>query len=375
MFEGEPMTERRQLIRGVQRRRRILLIKRIPPIPPALSFARVLSVVVIALGLLVPSVHASQPATSQTVATFSIVGVDPANGDLGVAVESRFFAVGSVVPWAEAGVGAVATQASGNTTFGPKGLTMLRLGMPAGDVLKNLLATDPGRERRQVGIVDAAGNTASFTGKECMSWAGGITGKNWTAQGNILVGQDTVTAMGRAFEATKGELAERLMAALEAGQAAGGDSRGQQSAAILVVRQGGGYQGLNDRYIDLRVDDAKEPIVELRRLLGISLANARVQHAYVLTDQERYAEALTEIGRAIAARPADKELLYHRACMLARAGNKEEALLELETALRAVPWLSTQAATDSDLAPLRDDARFKALVPAQAAPNANPAPR
>jgi uncharacterized Ntn-hydrolase superfamily protein len=336
------------------------------------SLPGVVGIIAVSLSLLPRPAHASQPVTSQTIATFSIVGFDPANGDLGIAVESRAFAVGSVVPWAEAGVGAIATQADANTTFGLKGLAMLRLGMPAEDVLKNLLATDPGRERRQVGILDAAGNTASFTGKECLSWAGGLTGKNWTAQGNILVSQDTVTAMGMAFEATKGELAEKLMAALQAGQAAGGDLRGQESAAMLVVRKDGGYQGLNDRYIDLRVDDAKEPIVELHRLLSIALANAWVQHAYVLTDQRRFADALAEVGRAVAARPDDKELLYHRACMFSRAGRNDEALQDLETALRAAPWLAKQAATDSDLAPLRDNPRFKVLV---TAPIATPAPR
>src|SRR5262245_19402167 len=171
---------------------------------------------------------------SGLVSTFSIVGFDPANGDLGVAVASKFFAVGSVVPWAEAGVGAVATQSAANTTFGPKGLAMLRLGLPAEDVLKNLLATDAGREHRQGGMGGAAGGTATFTGKACLAWAGGLTGKSWSAQGNILASQATVDALGRGFESAKGELAERLMAALEAGDAAGGDSRGRQSAALIV---------------------------------------------------------------------------------------------------------------------------------------------
>ena len=312
-----------------------------------------------------PAIASVLPETG-LVSTFSIVGYDPANGDLGVAVASKFFAVGSVVPWAEAGVGAVATQSAANTTFGPKGLAMLRLGLPAEDVMKNLLATDAGREHRQVGIVDAAGGAATFTGKECLAWAGGLTGKNWSAQGNILVSQATVDALGKGFEAAKGELAERLMAALEAGDAAGGDSRGHQSAALIVVRKDGGYRALSDRYIDLRVDDAKEPIVELRRLVSIALANAWMQHAYTLTEAGKHEEALAEINRAIKARPEEKELLYHRACMLARAGRKEEAIADLTTALKAVPTLVKQAATDTDLVSLRDDPRFRALVPAAA---------
>jgi len=222
-------------------------------------------------GLLAPrAAVGSVTPESRLVHTFSIVGFDPANGDLGVAVASKFFAVGSVVPWAEAGVGAVATQAAANTTFGPKGLALLRMVIPAEDAMKALLAADAGREQRQVGIVDAVGGAATFTGKDCQTWAGGLTGKNWSAQGNILVSRATVEALGRTFESTKGELAERLMAALEAGDAAGGDSRGHQSAALIVVRKDGGYRALSDRYIDLRVDDAKEPIVELRRLVSVA---------------------------------------------------------------------------------------------------------
>jgi len=306
---------------------------------------------------------ASVTPETELVHTFSIVGFDPENGDLGVAVASKFFAVGSVVPWAEAGVGAVATQASANTTFGPKGLAMMRTGTAAEEALKALLASDAqGSESRQVGIVDAQGRAATFTGKTCMSWAGGLSGKSWAAQGNILVSRATVDAMGRKFESTKGELAERLMAALEAGDAAGGDSRGRQSAALLVVRKAGGYRALNDRYIDLRVDDAVQPIVELRRLVSIALANAWMQHAYTLTEAGKHDEALAEIGRAIASRPQEKELVYHRACMLARAGKKDEALADLGKALRAVPSLAKQAVTDTDLESLRSDPRFKALA-------------
>ena len=203
------------------------------------------------------------------VATFSIVGYDAETGDLGIAVQSKFFAVGSVVPWAEAGVGAIATQSWANTTYGPNGLKLLKSGLSAKQSLDRLIADDPGRATRQVGIVDAKGNVANYTGDECNEWAGAVSGKHYTAQGNILAGEDVVKAMGKAFEETEGELADKLMAALFAGQEQGGDTRGQQSAALLVVREQSGYGGFNDRYVDLRVDDAKQPIEELQRLLEI----------------------------------------------------------------------------------------------------------
>ena len=203
------------------------------------------------------------------VATFSIVGYDAETGDLGIAVQSKFFAVGSVVPWAEAGVGAIATQSWANTTYGPNGLKLLRSGLSAEQTLERLIADDPGRATRQVGIVDAKGRVANYTSDECNAWAGAVSDKHYTAQGNILAGEDVVKAMGKAFEETEGELADKLMAALFAGQEQGGDTRGQQSAALLVVREQSGYGGFNDRYIDLRVDDAEKPIEALQRLLEI----------------------------------------------------------------------------------------------------------
>ena len=219
--------------------------------------------------------HLSEPSTPNEkpflspVATFSIVGYDAETGELGIAVQSKFFAVGSVVPWAEAGVGAIATQSWANTTYGPNGLKLLKSGLSAKQTLERLIADDPGRATRQVGIVDAKGNVANYTGDECNAWAGAVSGKHYTAQGNILAGEDVVKAMGKAFEETEGELADKLMAALFAGQEKGGDTRGQQSAALLVVREQSGYGGFNDRYIDLRVDDAEKPIEELQRLLEI----------------------------------------------------------------------------------------------------------
>lgn len=203
------------------------------------------------------------------LATFSIVAYDPETGDLGVAVESKFLAVGAVVPWAKAGVGAVATQAWANTAYGPEGLKLMAEGLSAQEALRKLVEADGDRDRRQVGMVDARGNAAAYTGQGCFEWAGHIVGKGFACQGNILVSEETVQAMARAFEESQGDLADRLMTALEAGQEAGGDRRGQQSAALLVVREKGGYGGLNDRWIDLRVDDHPKPIQELKRLLGL----------------------------------------------------------------------------------------------------------
>lgn len=208
--------------------------------------------------------------------TFSIVAYDPDKQEWGVAVQSKFIAVGSIVPFAKAGVGAIATQAWVNTSYGPKGLALLEQGLSADEVIKILTSDDEKKEDRQVGIIDSKGNAASFTGSRCFDWAGGIVGENYACQGNILVSEDTVLAMSKAFRETEGDLVLKLLSALEAGQDAGGDSRGKQSAAVLVVREKGAYDGGTDRYIDVRVDDHEHPIKELRRvfeLYDLSLLN------------------------------------------------------------------------------------------------------
>jgi uncharacterized Ntn-hydrolase superfamily protein len=223
-------------------------------------------------GLAVAPAALAKPKT-KPVATFSIVGFDPLTGDLGVAVQSKFFAVGSVVPWAKAGVGAIATQSYANVTYGPDGLELLAKGKSARETVETLTSADGNKQRRQLGIVDAKGNSASFTGSGCHPWAGHIEKPDFCAQGNILTGKEVVDAMAASFEQSqkqaKGGLCDWLANALMAGQDAGGDSRGRQSAALLVVRKKGGYGGGNDRFIDLRVDDHKTPIVELRRLLQL----------------------------------------------------------------------------------------------------------
>jgi len=201
------------------------------------------------------------------VSTYSIVACDLEASQWGVAVQSKFLAVGSVVPWAEPGVGAVATQAYANPRYGPEGLALLREGLSADEVVKRLTDADDGRNERQVGVVDARGNGASYTGSECMDWAGGRTGACYAAQGNILVGPETVDALAVTFEATAGQsLAVRLIECLAAAQRAGGDRRGQQSASLMIVERDGGYAQLSDLVLDLRVDDHPLPIEELRRI-------------------------------------------------------------------------------------------------------------
>jgi uncharacterized Ntn-hydrolase superfamily protein len=227
------------------------------------------------LALLIVSLSlVAVPQTMPPVSTFSIVAMDPQNGDLGIAVASRYFSVGSVVPWAMANVGAVATQANVNVGYGQDAIDLLRQGLTAPEVLKKIMADDKfdGKDGRQIAIVDAKGNVAAYTGPKAPNWAGHRLGKTWSAQGNILVGPQVPEAMGKAFESTQGELAEKLYAALKAGDAAGGDARGKQSASILVVRKRGGRNINNDRYVYINVDDNPHPFEELRRLLDLNLA-------------------------------------------------------------------------------------------------------
>jgi len=224
--------------------------------------------------------------------TYSIVAYDPENGDLGVAVQSKYFIVGPVVPWAEAGVGAVATQAFVNVSLGPRSLALLKEGVAVENIVNTLLDEDEGRDRRQLGIVDAHGNAYSYTGKDCTAYAGGKTGEHYAIQGNILASEAVIDAMSEAYGAAHGELAERLVAAMEAGEEAGGDARGSQSAALLVVRYGAGRAGYGDRYIDLRVDDHAAPITEMRRLLNLHYSNNLVNRSQSLMDDENIEEAL-----------------------------------------------------------------------------------
>ena len=197
------------------------------------------------------------------------MAADPAAGECGVAVASKFLSAGAVVPWAAAGIGAIATQSHANTSYGPAGLALLAEGQPPDAVVERLTTADSEAGKRQVGIVDMKGRAATFSGRDCFPWFGGRTAANVAVQGNILVGEQTVTAMLNAFQQTQSALAWRLLAALKAGDRAGGDRRGKQSAALLVVKPQGGYAGFNDRYLDLRVDDHPQPVDELERVAGL----------------------------------------------------------------------------------------------------------
>ena len=299
-------------------------------------------------------------AAPRRPATFSIVAADPEAGEVGVAVASRFFAVGSVVPWARAGVGAVATQANANTTFGPRGLDLLAQGVTPEEAVKVLLRTDDGNNARQVGIVSAAGESATYSGPGCNSWAGGRKGPGYAAQGNILAGEKVVVAMEAAFLASKGKpLAERLYAALRAGDDAGGDSRGKQSAAILVCRARAGFNGFTDRAVDIRVDDSPEPFVEIGRLLGMALVNDSWNRGWTAFTEKRFPEALAAQERAAAQAEGQPgmlpEVLYDLAVIRLANGDKPGALAAVRRAIRLNPKLVAQAQGDSDLATLRSE--------------------
>ena len=303
---------------------------------------------------LVPGAVLAAPE-SALIATFSIVARDPANGDLGVAVQSKYFSVGSVVPHARADAGAIATQAMGNIYYGYDGLKLLEAGKPAPVVLETLLAADPKREFRQVGLVDSRGRAATFTGSGTLPWSGGRTGDGYAVQGNLLAGPAVVKAMAAAFESAGGELAQRLLVALAAGQSAGGDSRGRQSAAVLVVRARAGYMGANDRLIDLDVEDHPAPIRELTRLLDIRRAQLLVVDSLGLltlaADGEQTpaareaaaAEAAELALRATGLAPADPDAWLALAQSRLLLGDTVAASAAFRSALIAAPQLKRYA--------------------------------
>jgi uncharacterized Ntn-hydrolase superfamily protein len=301
-------------------------------------------------------------ATTAAHATFSIVARDPQTGELGVAVASRFFSVGSVVPYASSTAGAVATQANANVTYGPRGLELFAAGATADEVLKVLIRGDANASSRQVGLVGRDGSSATYSGPDCNAWAGGRSGPNYAVQGNILTGEAVVIAMEKAFLETKGTLARRMWAAMLAGDAAGGDSRGRQSAAMVVVKEGAGYNGGNDRAIDIRVDDHPEPFKELGRLLDYAEMNYAWNEGWTAFTQKRFAEALVAQERAATLGGTVPEVLYDLAVIRLAAGKRAEALDALERALRTNPKLKVQAQKDKDLDALRDDARFRKLI-------------
>jgi len=303
-------------------------------------------------------------ADSAVASTFSIVAADPAAGQVGVAVQSKYLAVGAVVPWARAGVGAVATQALGLARYGPELLARLEAGSHPRDAPLAALADDPLARQRQVGVVRADGQASTHTGDACLDWAGGRAGEGFAAQGNILTGPEVVDEMVRAYLAGPGGLAERLVASLEAGQAAGGDRRGQQSAAILVEQAGYrdlGSEGI-DKIFDLRVDDHPQPIAELRRVLGLRLrqeVSGRAMRYYNARDFARAAEVMADgAGRF----PDSPDILYNLACFESLAGRAADALTHLRQAVALDVSYRELAGRDTDFEPLRASAEFQALL-------------
>jgi uncharacterized Ntn-hydrolase superfamily protein len=304
----------------------------------------------------------AQTSEYRTISTFSIVARDPVTGELGIAVASRFFSVGSVVPWAKANVGAVATQSFANTSFGWRGLELLEKRATPEEVMEILLRNDDDPERRQVGIVSSDGKSITYTGSKCIQWAGGRSGPNYAIQGNILAGESVVTAMEKTFLETDGTLAERLYAALLAGDEQGGDARGKQSAALLIVKENAGYGGFTDRAIDIRVDDHPQPFKELGRLLDFAQMNYSWNEGWTLFTQKKYVEALPHMERTAKLAPENPEVLYDLAVIQLAAGNKEMAINSLEKAISLNPKLKKQAAGDNDLESLHSTPKFQELI-------------
>jgi uncharacterized Ntn-hydrolase superfamily protein len=260
------------------------------------------------------------------VHTFSIVARDPNTGELGVAVQSHWFSVGPIVPWAEAGVGAIATQSFVDSSYGPLGLALMRAGRSAPEALKALLAGDEGREVRQVAMIDALGRVDAWTGKNDIQAAGHHVGKDYSVQANLMMNDRIWPAMAAAFEATKGDLAERMLAALDAAQAAGGDIRGRQSAALIVVSGKPTGQAWKDRVFDLRVDDSAEPLKELRRLVTLQRAYNHMNAGDLAVEKKDNEGALREYGAAEQLVPDNAEMIYWHAVALVNMGRVEESL-------------------------------------------------
>jgi uncharacterized Ntn-hydrolase superfamily protein len=311
-------------------------------------------------------------------ATFSIIAFDPATHDFGVAVQSHAFTAGAAVPYAIPGVGAIATQAAANRLYGPKAIELLKQGLSPAEVVKRLTDEDPGRDTRQVAVIDANGRSAVYTGKHVIDrnsdaadaihlggYAGHIAGDNFSVQGNTLASEDVLKNMARAYAQGKGTMAERLMDALDAGQSAGGDTRGMQSAGLLVVRPvPPGSNVVVDRIVDLRVDDAVDPFKELRRLLNINLGVPRklTDQAAALAGQGKFDEAIAEQRKALEIQPNSDTLHYALAQRYAQADRPLQALIPLREAVRLHPNLARQAAADPMFARMRDLAEFKRLI-------------
>lgn len=333
----------------------------------------------VALGPVQPGAGGPEAGPDPWFGTFSIVAVDPATRELGVGVQSRAFGAGAAVPYAKPGVGAVATQASANRQYGPKAIALLEQGLSPAEVVKRITDEDPGRDTRQVAVIDMQGRSAVYTGRRVIDrnsdpadlvhlggYAGHVSGVNFSAQGNTLASEDVVKAMAAAYQTGRGSMAERLMDALDAGQAKGGDTRGMQSAGLLVVKPlDPKSDSTVERIVDIRVDDHEEPFRELRRLLDMTLGVPQrlSARAAELSQAGRHAEAIAEQRRALAINPRAETLMYALAQRYAQAGDTTRALEQLGMAIRRQPkqW-KAQAAADPIFARLQDDPAFRRLI-------------
>lgn len=343
--------------------------------------------VLVALVLTVATLHAQHDKSRQTVGdgpdpwfgTFSIIAFDPATNEFGVGVQSRAFGAGAAVPYAKPGVGAVATQASANRTYGPKAIALLEQGLSPAEVVKRITDEDPGRDTRQVGVIDNKGRSAVYTGKRVIDrnsdpkdlvhlggYAGHVTGENFSVQGNTLASRAVVEAMAEAYRNGKGSMAERLMDALDAGQSRGGDTRGMQSAGILVVRPiPPGSDSTVERVVDIRVDDSAEPFKELRRLLNMTtgVPQRLLTSAAEMSKAGKHADAIAEAKKALEINPRNEQAMYALAKIYAASGDTKQALAQLSMAISRQPkqW-KFEASNDPAFEKLRALPEFQRLI-------------
>lgn len=343
------------------------------PVPTLLALALAVTAQAVAIG------RGPDEGPDPWFGTFSIIAFDPATQELGVGVQSRAFGAGAAVPYAKPGVGAVATQASANRQYGPKAIALLEQGLSPAEVVTRITDEDPGRDTRQVAVIDVRGRSAVYTGRRVIArnsdpkdlvhlggYAGHVSGPNFSAQGNTLASAAVVQAMAAAYQTGTGSMGERLMDALDAGQAKGGDTRGMQSAGILVVKPlAPGSESTVERIVDVRVDDHEQPFLELRRLLHMTLGVPQrlSDHAATLAKEGKHADAIAELQKALAINPRAETLMYALAQRYAQAGQADKALEQLARAIQRQPtqWRA-QAAADPVFAPLKGSAAFARLV-------------
>jgi len=317
------------------------------------------------------------PGQETWFGTFSIIAFDPETNQLGVGVQSRAFSAGAIVPWVESGIGAVATQAAANRTYGPKAMALLKQGLTPEEVIKRITDEDPGRDTRQVAVIDVKGRMAAYTGARVIArdkdpkdhvhygdYSGSIQGKNYSVQGNTLASPEVLKAMAQAWETTQGTMAERLLAALEGGQSKGGDSRGMQSGGIIVVQPVADLAATlqADRVVDIRVDDAENPFKELRRILNVRLSGNHTTKATQLAKDGKLAEAIAQQKIALEMNPKNEQINYNLAVYYAQAGDSKNSLAALTAALKKQPRLKMDVVEEPAFDKLKGMAEFKKLT-------------